>query len=126
MPKKPNKRMNGFGKRLAELRTAAGYTQVDLAHDVGTSGRMISYYERQTKHPPTNLLPKIAKALCVTTDELLGVKSMRRKTKARNLSLQRRIDQIEKLPPAEKRQVIQLLDTFIERRRLKSKLSKES
>ena len=126
MPKKANKRLNGFGERLVEMRKAAGYTQVELAHEVGTSGRMISYYERQTKHPPTNLLPKLAKALCVTTDELLGIKSSRRKTKARNLILQRRIDQVEKLPPAEKRQVAQLLDTFIERSRLKKKLASES
>lgn len=35
----------GFGARLAELRKAAGFTQQQLADEVGVSRRMVAYYE---------------------------------------------------------------------------------
>jgi len=31
---------------------------------MGTSQRMVAYYEKQTTHPPTHLLAILAKALC--------------------------------------------------------------
>ena len=40
-----------------QLREAAGYTQQELADEVGVSRRMIAYYEGQSTHPPTTLLP---------------------------------------------------------------------
>lgn len=49
-----------FGERLAQLRKAAGYTQVELAQELGISQRMVAYYESPNANPPANLLPKIA------------------------------------------------------------------
>lgn len=46
-----------FGTRMAELRKAAGYTQVELAKQLGISQRMISYYEGRADPPPTGILP---------------------------------------------------------------------
>jgi len=37
--------------------------------------------------------------------------------------LQRRLQQLEKMPPKEKRQVLQVLDTFLERERLKRQVA---
>lgn len=36
---------NDFGERLAALRKAAGFTQVELAAELGISQRMVAYYE---------------------------------------------------------------------------------
>ena len=71
MSKRVNEKLAGFGERLARLRKAAGYTQVELAEEVGVSQRNIAYYEGQTQHPPTAILPELARALRVTTDERL-------------------------------------------------------
>ena len=60
-----------FGRRLARLRKAAGYSQRALAAELGISQRMVAYYESQTEHPPTHLLPSLADALSLTTDQLL-------------------------------------------------------
>jgi len=57
-----------FGARLAKLRMEAGYSQRDLAKELGISQRMIAYYEKETKHPPTHLLPLFAEALGVSTE----------------------------------------------------------
>jgi len=105
---------------MAELRKAAGYTQVELAKQLGISQRMISYYEGRAEHPPTGILPALAKALCVTTDELLGVTPIK-KTHKSDTRLERRLQQIQKLAPRPKKEIMQLIDTFIEAEQLKQK-----
>ena len=122
MPKKQNEQTMSFGARLAELRKAAGFTQAELAEAIGMSRRMIAYYEVESAHPPTTLLPAIAQALNVSTDELLGTAPVRKAAKAKDSRLQRRLVQIEKLEAAERRQILQLIDAFIERGELKRKV----
>ncbi|MGH7166275.1 MAG: helix-turn-helix domain-containing protein [Nitrospiraceae bacterium] len=126
MPRERSARAPGgagrFGARLAALRKAAGYTQAELAADVGTTQRMMAYYERQAEHPPAHLLPALAQALGISTDDLLGVTPMKRATRPTG-RLQRRLQQLEKMPPKAKRQVLQVLDTFLERERLKRQVA---
>jgi hypothetical protein len=45
--------------------------------------RMVAYYERQDAQPPGAMLIDLARALQVTTDELLGVKPVTDKTRPR-------------------------------------------
>jgi transcriptional regulator with XRE-family HTH domain len=123
MPKKRKTETATFGARLVELRKAAGFTQADLAGEIGVSRRMIAYYEVQSEHPPAHLLPAIAKALHLSSDELLGLAPVKRAPRAKDNRLHRRLQQLEKLPPQEKRQALQLLDAFIERGQLKRKTS---
>lgn len=112
-----------FNQRLAELRKAAGFTQVELAAEINISQRMMAYYESPNATPPANLLPAIATALGVTIDELFGRSTPRRLVKQDGDSrLRRRLLAIEKLDGTEKRQVLQLLDAFIERGQLKRKV----
>ena len=120
MPKRKSEDVTGFGERLAALRKAAGFTQAELAEEIGVSRRMIAYYEGETEYPPTALLPDLAQALGVSADTLLGLKPLKKARKTDN-RLQRRLQQLEQLEPKEKRQVLQLLDTFIERERLRKK-----
>jgi len=121
MPRGKNKNGASFGVRLAALRKAAGYTQEELAEEIGISRRVIAYYEAESEYPPTTLLPQLAKAFDMTVDELLGTSSIKKAAKPSNSRLQRRLQQLEKLGAREKRQVLQLLDTFIERERWKRK-----
>ena len=113
-----------FGAQLAELRKAAGFTQQELADEIGVSRRMLAYYEVQSEHPPTHLLPAIARALGVSTDALLGMTPARKVLKAikpASTRLQRRLQQIEKLDAQERRQILQVIDAFIERGQLRRK-----
>jgi transcriptional regulator with XRE-family HTH domain len=106
-----------FGERLARLRTAAGYSQRDLAGEIGISQRMVAYYEGETEYPPAHLLPALARVLGVTTDVLLGVEQVKEKTKVGSQRLWRRFKRLEKLPPKERKQVLAVVDAFIERHR---------
>lgn len=111
-------RATDFGVRLTELRKAAGYTQAELAATLGTSQRMVAYYETRAEHAPTALLPEMAQALGVTVEELLGIKPVK-KTKKTDTRLQRRLQQIEKMEARERRQLLQVIDAFIEREHLR-------
>lgn len=119
MPKKINEDLSRFGKRLAKLRKAAGYTQQQLADEIGATRRMIAYYESESQHPPANMLADLAKALNVSADALLGIKPI--ETTPISSRLERRIRQIEKLGPKPRQQITQLIDTFVEAERLKQK-----
>ena len=100
-----------FRPRLAGLRKAAGLTQIGLAAELGISQRMVAYYESPA-----------ATALGVTIDEMFGPPAKRKLAKQEGDSrLRRRLLAIEKLDVAEKRQVLQVIDAFIERGQLKRK-----
>ncbi len=59
MPKQKIDELTDFGKRMVKLRREAGYTQVELAKELGVTQRMISYYEGHSEYPPSTLLPKL-------------------------------------------------------------------
>src|SRR5580692_8056065 len=104
----------GFGARLGQLRKAAGYTQEQLATELGISRRRVAYYEAESDHPPASLLTDLARVLNTSTDELLG-NAPKRKSRPAPLSprLERRLRQIERLGPKPKQQLLSLIDTFI-------------
>lgn len=124
MPRKMmiNSGPESFGDRLARIRKAAGFSQRDLANEIGISNRMVAYYEKQTVYPPAHLLPLLAKVLSVSTDALLGLEDAKVKRSTKDNRLWRRFQKIEQLGSREKRQIIQFLDTFIEREQLKQRI----
>jgi transcriptional regulator with XRE-family HTH domain len=104
----------GFGTRLAQLRKAAGFTQEQLAAELGISRRRVAYYEAESDHPPASLLTDLARVLNTSTDALLG-NAPKHKARPAPLSprLERRLRQIERLGPRPKQQLLSLIDTFI-------------
>jgi transcriptional regulator with XRE-family HTH domain len=121
------------GEHLANLRKQAGFTQTELASELQAVGvevtrRMIAYYESESEYPPTSLLAGLAKVLGRSLDEVLATTPVKAqaKAKASDTRLHRRLQQIEKLAPTEKRQIMQLIDAFIERGQLKRKATRQS
>jgi transcriptional regulator with XRE-family HTH domain len=107
---------NGFGPRLAKIRRGHGLTQVQLGKAVGVSDRVIAYYESESAQPPGAMLPDLAGALSVSTDELLGVKPFKINGERKTSRRLRRIHRIEDLPPADQRAVLKFLDALLEKR----------
>lgn len=64
--------MSTFAFRLRELRKSRKFTQSGLAARVGITDAVLSNYERDQREPDFNTLICLAKALCVSTDYLLG------------------------------------------------------
>lgn len=108
----------GFGKRLARLRKAAGLSQNHLARETGISQRMIAYYEVNDGNPPLHAFHKLTKALGVSADQLLGLEKTTRKEPTKDSRLRRRIAEVEKLPPALRKHITDYIDNLLERERL--------
>lgn len=111
-----------FGERLARLRKGAGYSLRELAAEVGTSHRMLVYYEKHSGQPAAHLLPQLAKALGVSTDQLLGVAKAKTIGRVRDTKLWRRFSQLEKLPPPERKPIIQVMDAFLKAKQTENKV----
>jgi len=102
-----------FGQRLARIRKAKGYTQVELADKLGIIQVMVSDYELDKLRPYHEMIIRFAKVFEVSTDELLGVKPFKSKDSKVSLKLQRRMQKIDALPPAKQKLILQTIDTFI-------------
>lgn len=102
-----------FGQRLAKIRKAKGYTQVELADKLGIIQVMVSDYERDKLRPYHEMIVRLANALDMSTDELLGVKPVKSKDTKVSLKLQRRMQKIDSLPAAKQKVILQTIDTFI-------------
>ena len=64
-----------IGSRIAGARKAKGMTQEELANILGVSSQAVSKWENDASCPDISLLPRLAKELGLTTDELLTGKS---------------------------------------------------
>ena len=60
-----------IGKRIAALRKEKGLTQEELAQHMGVSGQAVSKWENDQTCPDISALPRLARLLGVTVDELL-------------------------------------------------------
>jgi len=120
MPRAPLSDDSKFGERLASFRHAAGLSQAQLGKACAISQRMIAYYETRGSLPPGHVLTKLAEALAVSVDELVGSKAPRAvstKTQS-NRRILRRLQQMEKLPLKDKRELLAIIDTYLEKNRL--------
>ena len=66
---------NTIGKRIAQLRKEKNLTQEDLAQMMEVSAQAVSKWENDLTCPDISSLPKLAKILGVTVDELLSGKA---------------------------------------------------
>lgn len=107
--------IEGFGERLSQIRRSRGMTQAELGKAAGVSNRVIAYYEQDGAQPPGAMLLDLARALRVSTDQLLGLKPAKDKTSPRTARLMKRLRKIEDLPPADQRTVLKILDSLLER-----------
>lgn len=103
-----------LGPRIARLRKERGLTQVQLANEIGIIQSIISGYEQERLRPTIEMLVRLAQVLKVTTDELLGVKSINKSAQKASLKIIRRLQKIQKLPPAKQKAVLKTIDMLLE------------
>ena len=106
---------NGFAKRLVRMRKAAGLTQIELAEKIDSSQRTLSHYETARGYPPAPTIVKLAKALRVSADELLGLGKQRTRTKELSPELKhlwKKFQQVAKWPEKDQRAVIRLINSL--------------
>ena len=65
-----------LSKRIHELRTALGWSQVELAKRLQISKQTVSNWENDNIQPSIEMLVRLAKLFHVSTDYLLGLETM--------------------------------------------------
>ena len=105
-----------FGERIILIRKQLSWSQADLAKKIGTSAPIIGRYEREEIKPSIDVAAKIADALEVTLDYLLG-KSEKMVLDKKNLQ---RLEDIEKLPDEDKKHIFYAIDNLIKAAKLKN------
>lgn len=112
-----------FGTRLREFRNAKGLTQAALGHKVGLSQRMVAYYEIQGGTPGPALLAKLAGALGVTTDALVGRDRAQKATTDvghEHVRIWRRFRRLTELPPHDRKAILKMIDAMADAARRKA------
>jgi len=98
-----------LGDRIRSFRKAQGLTQVQLAERLGYSQQQILSYEKGRRRMYVSVLPKLAEALSVSVEELLGCVE-KRDGRGRPSKLQRKLERLSKLPRAKQQLVHEILD----------------
>lgn len=97
-----------LGEHIAALRKKSKMAQGELGKKAGTSGDLIGRYERNEVKPSIEVVVKIADALGVSIDYLVG------KTDVEiDQSTLQRLTEISKLPEESKKQIFMVVDALI-------------
>jgi transcriptional regulator with XRE-family HTH domain len=105
--------VNKIGAKIAQIRTEKGLTQKELADKLGIQRSLISDYEQGRIRIYDGMIARIAIALNVSTDELLGLKKNINRHLP-SLKLMKRLYEIEELTASEQKALLKNIDMFIE------------
>jgi len=104
-----------LGSKIVELRKKKNLSREDLGKLVGTSGAVVGRYERQEITPSVEIANKIALALGVSLDFLVGNVELEL-----NDTLMEKVKEVNKMSDKDKDYVFTLIDAFIARNKLQT------
>lgn len=102
-----------IARRLREVRNRRALSQAKLAELVGITQTLVSDYEVGRLRLNAALVLRFAKALQVTSDELLGLKESKENGFLKDRRFIRRFQEIDKLPRSEKQALLKTIDHFL-------------
>ncbi len=101
-----------LGARVATLRKEQGVTQVQLGEMLGIAQQMVASYEIGRRRIPVSMIPRLAHALAVPLETLLGVTNGAGK-RGPTPKLQRQMERIHQLPKARQKFVMEMIETVL-------------
>jgi len=106
-----------LGERIAQARQQAGLTQKQLAEKLGTTQRVLTYWERQAAGLRASQLAKLTEALGVSADYFLGRDNKKRGSgpagKARLL-----FEEVSKLPRNRQQRILATVEDMLTAQRV--------
>lgn len=97
-----------LGEHITALRKRNKFSQAELGKRASTSGDLIGRYERDEVKPSVEVVIKIADALGVSLDFLVGKTSMELDSEAL-----KRLEEISALPEDEKSKLYMVVDALL-------------
>jgi transcriptional regulator with XRE-family HTH domain len=110
------------GAKLAALRRNAGLTQAELARMLGEHQQTVAYWEKSTRPPRSDVLPKLAKIFKLPVDALLNDK-VALETDAHGPTggkVQQLFREVAKLPRRQQDKVVEFVSAFIDQYKRKA------
>ena len=104
------------GTKLAALRREAGLTQAELGAAIGEQQQTIAYWERNTRPARADAIPKLAKILGVTIEDLLDDKKRppaRTQRRGPTGKLEKLFDEVARLPRRQQDKITEFVSAFI-------------
>ncbi len=98
-----------FGSRVAAIRKEKQLSQSELGKRAGISGDIVGKYERDEMKPSIETATKLAAALEVSLDYLVGIGEMQVFDK----SLLRRVEELANLPEQDRQGILFALDGLL-------------
>lgn len=118
--------MPTFAERLRTLRGQRKLTQGRMAELASVSLRMYCRWEAGEAMPYADTLLKIADALQVSVDQLLGREELSAEHRIHNQELHRLYQQVDQLSDEDQQALIILLDSLVKRARVKRVMADEA
>jgi len=103
--------------RITELRKQKGWSQSELAKQIQVSREIVGRYERGDAVPSIDIAKRMADAFEVSLDYLVGATE-----KQLNKDMVKRIEDVDKMKPDDKKMVFAFLDAFITKTKLQTLL----
>lgn len=119
-PDMRKKERPALGQRLADLRQAAGLTQMQLAEKLAVHHSNIAFWELSGTAPRGEVLPGLASALGVTVDELLGVRPPKPRRQPAKGRLQQVFEAASRLPRRQQDKIAEFVEAFVAQHREKN------
>ena len=104
-----NVQLAGFGHRITDARKAAKLSREVLARQVQTSGPVVGRYEREEMMPSVETAARIADALGLSLDYLVGASA----APLADRKLLERVDLIAALPEDERSFLLRAMDGLL-------------
>ncbi len=98
-----------FGNKVMQARKEKELSRDELAKMIGTSGPIVGRYERGDMMPSVEIATKIADALEVSLDYLVGKSSLT----VKDNSMLERLEDIAALPNTKRLELFNVLDAYI-------------
>lgn len=105
-----------FGEKIISIRKQKKLSQAELGKRAGINGDIVGKYERNEMKPSIETAKKLADALEISLDYLVGEGEL----KVLDKKTLKRLEDIEKLPDEDKNNIFYTLDNLIKAAKLKA------
>lgn len=101
------------GERLLQLRTEAALSQKELADLIGETQQNIAYWEQADKPPRADTLPRLAKVLGVSVEDILNADGELPKRSGPKGKLQALFEEASELPRSQQEKLMDFIIAFV-------------
>ena len=113
MSKTANKSTEPINERIARMRREFGYTQSELADQLGVLQSVVSAYESGGRRFHAEMIIKFAELFGISADELLGIEKPATNGQKVSVHLAKRMQKIQELPKTKQKALLQTIDLFL-------------